>query len=64
MGQSCAIRRIRFEADGEHIVLVVPCDVKVFRTCLVMLQVKSCKLQFWYIFGSLHCETMYSLPRL
>ena len=50
MGQSCAIRRIRFEADGEDIVLVIPCDVKVLRACLVMLQVKSCKLQFWYNF--------------
>lgn len=38
---------ISLEADGENIILVISCDMKMLCTCLFMLKMQSCKLQFW-----------------
>ena len=45
MGHTSIIRRVGFKPDGEDIILVIPRDMEIFCSSLVMLQVKSRKLQ-------------------
>ena len=45
MGHTSVIRRVCFIPDGEDIILVIPCNMEILCSSLVMFQMKSCKLQ-------------------
>ena len=45
MGHTSIIRRVGFKPNGEDIILVIPRDMEILCSSLIMLQVKSYKLQ-------------------
>ena len=58
MGHPSVIWWIRLETDGKDIVLVVSRNMHILGASLVMLKVKSCKLQLRDMLGALQGEAM------
>ena len=58
MWHTSIIRRVGFKPDGEDIILVIPRDMEIFCSSLVMLQVESCKLQLWDMLRAFQCKPM------
>ena len=63
MRDASVVGRVRLEANGKDIVLVVPRNVQVLGACFLMLQMKGCKLKFRYMLSTLQGKAMDLLPR-
>ena len=58
MGHTSVIRRVSFKPDGEDIILVIPRDMEILCSSLVVLQMKSCKLQLRDMLRAFQCKAM------
>ena len=56
--QARPIDRVRFEVDGEDIILIVSVYMQVFCTSLVMFQLQRSQMQFRHVLHLLKCEAM------
>ena len=64
VGNTSVIWGVGLEANGEDIVLVVPGNVQIFRSSLLMLELEGCELQFRYVLLALEHEPMQVLSEL
>lgn len=61
MSDACAIHGWRAESDGKHVILVLTSDVKMFRTSLVMVQLRGDQFKLGDLFD-LTCVSRLFLP--
>jgi hypothetical protein len=59
---SSVVWGIGLEADGEDIVGVVACNVKILCAGLVVLEVQSSQLELWDVLDALEGKAMKLLP--
>ena len=62
MGSPCIVGGIGLKAHGEHIILVIPCNVDIIGPSLVVLELYGSQFEFWYLFCPPDSEAMQLIP--
>lgn len=58
MRNSRSIRRVGLEAYTEHIIRIISCNMKMFRSSLVVSEEQCRELKLWDVLGLLQCVSM------